>query len=553
MAAGFGLDLGPLAFGGSGSTSTTTTDVMSSSSSFGSRDLAASYAQDINDRSQQNASSVRNRRASIVSEVSQSEHEQISTRVVTNYNHMHALSIQYFEVVQAFRTTTQLERAERCLFVPVKLVDFSNPATVDRWRLRLADSALTVRARRQLTVEYGVVEIIPQTPRIRPGSIVTGGLNDVRFSTAVLVRSATPAATATPPAEGQVVPTDANPSEGTSTPDAGAPRTANVTSLRTPVNAPAALLAIKGWDLEQLNRIGWTTGRVLMQAGSDSVFVSDDALVVGLSLPEARAGSFVVRLHNGQQVTPAATTETSFSFNSPVSITELESIAVQFTGQHELKTSLVLQLNLLGTVMPLNVPILLKPMSVPREVVKFGSVMAGRELVAHLEANRLHYTQAIMRGLDAATVAALLARFTYRGLPLGMLVDTQPLAVTANFLVFKINVATAGDAEDPRWAEEQTAWRTWLQRRGLDLPAPKSEIIPLPSGGVFAEAVLGRYNAAEKLDLTRFWNWQDSPMVFSVSPADDRWPFDSIDPNGAKLIENAGSSLPLPQGRKSAS
>jgi hypothetical protein len=29
---------------------------------------------------------------------------------------------------------------------------------------------------------------------------------------------------------------------------------------------------------------------------------------------------------------------------------------------------------------------------------------------------------------------------------------------------------------------------------------------------VFAEAVLGRFNAAEKMDLTRFWNWQDSPI-----------------------------------------
>ena len=51
-----------------------------------------------------------------------------------------------------------------------------------------------------------------------------------------------------------------------------------------------------------------------------------------------------------------------------------------------------------------------------------------------------------------------------------------------------------------------------LARRGLDRPAPKTEIIPLPSGGVFAEAVLGRFNAAEKIDLTRFWNWQDSPI-----------------------------------------
>lgn len=35
--------------------------------------------------------------------------------------------------------------------------------------------------------------------------------------------------------------------------------------------------------------------------------------------------------------------------------------------------------------------------------------------------------------------------------------------------------------------------------------------------------------------------------VFSVSPADDKWPFNSTDPNGAKLIENVGSKLPLPQ------
>ena len=252
---------------------------------------------------------------------------------------------------------------------------------------------------------------------------------------------------------------------------------------RAPANAPAALLAIKGWNIEQLNRIGWTTGRVLMQAGSDSVFVSDDTLVIGFSLRDAPATRFVVRLHNGQEVVPAATTPTDVSFAAPVAITELESIAVQFAGPQDVSTSLVLQLNLLGTVMPLDVPIVLRPASVPYEVVKFGSVGAARELVAHLEANRLHYTQAILRGLDAATIAALLARYTYRGLPLGMLVDTQPLAVTANFLVFKMNVSAGEDAEDPRWAEEQTAWQAWLKRRGLDRPAPRSEIIPLPSGG----------------------------------------------------------------------
>jgi hypothetical protein len=39
----------------------------------------------------------------------------------------------------------------------------------------------------------------------------------------------------------------------------------------------------------------------------------------------------------------------------------------------------------------------------------------------------------------------------------------------------------------------------------------------------------------------------DVAQVFSVSPADAKWPFDSTDPSGAKLVENAGVKLMLPQ------
>jgi hypothetical protein len=527
--AGGGFELGPFSLGGSASTSTTTTDVMSTSSSFGARDLAAAYAQDINDRSQQNAAAVRNRRASVVREVSQSEHEQISTRVITNYNHMHALSIHHYEVVQAFRTTTQLERAERCLFVPVRLVDFSDLALVDRWRLQLADAALTERARRQLTVEYGVVEVVPQTPRIRPGQLVAdvrASVQAVRFDAAggtrraLLARARPDEATAlsavggagtepgTPPPPPSTPP-PLPPPEGDPAPPA-------VDYVRAPTGAPASLLALKGWDIEQLNRIGWTTGRILMQQGSDSVFVSDDALVVGFALREAEAARFVVRLRTGQEAVAAAATSTTFTLAAPLAIGEIESIAVQFAGTQDRQAALALQLNLLGTVMPLDVPVTLRPASVPLEVVKFGGVSASRELVAHLQANRLHYTQAVLRRLDAATVAALLSPFTYRGLPLGMLVDAQPIAISANFLVFKMGVTASGEPDDPRWADEQAAWGEWLRLHGLARPAPRSEIIPLPSGGVFAEAVLGRFNAAEKTDLTRFWNWQDSPIPLTA-------------------------------------
>jgi len=55
----------------------------------------------------------------LVHEVSQEEHEKVSTRVVTNYNHMHALSIQHYEVVQIYGVTVPLVRIEKCLFVPM--------------------------------------------------------------------------------------------------------------------------------------------------------------------------------------------------------------------------------------------------------------------------------------------------------------------------------------------------------------------------------------------------------------------------------------------------
>ena len=35
--------------------------------------------------------------------------------------------------------------------------------------------------------------------------------------------------------------------------------------------------------------------------------------------------------------------------------------------------------------------------------------------------------------------------------------------------------------------------------------------VMLPTRGVLGEAMLGQCSSGEKIDLTRFWNWQDSP------------------------------------------
>jgi hypothetical protein len=45
-------------------------------------------------------------------------------------------------------------------------------------------------------------------------------------------------------------------------------------------------------------------------------------------------------------------------------------------------------------------------------------------------------------------------------------------------------------------------------RAGLD----RTDHVYVPTGGLFAEAILGRANGAEYLDLERWFNWQDSPI-----------------------------------------
>ena len=44
--------------------------------------------------------------------------------MVANYNHMHALTVQYYETVQVFSVRTEVAHVRRCLFVLVALEEF---------------------------------------------------------------------------------------------------------------------------------------------------------------------------------------------------------------------------------------------------------------------------------------------------------------------------------------------------------------------------------------------------------------------------------------------
>ncbi|MFF8298901.1 hypothetical protein ACF07M_26445 [Streptomyces globisporus] len=146
--------------------------------------------------------------------------------------------------------------------------------------------------------------------------------------------------------------------------------------------------------------------------------------------------------------------------------------------------------------------------------VRGGNV--PQAVLDHLNDNRRHYSQAVWANADELTLSRILANYSYAPagstaapFPLGTLLDPKPIAATGNYLGFRWNFASE---------EEREEWTDSRKASDNTFGAPVTNTIAIATNGVFAEAVLGRSNSAEKIDLTRFWNWKDSPI--QITPAD---------------------------------
>ncbi len=505
--------LGGLFGGPSGSGATSSSRASSEShadsysSSWGHRDVGSTMMQNINDRTHQHAHSTRSRRASVVKEVSQSEHEQTSTRVLTNYNHMHALTIQYYEVVQIHRVEVALVRADKVVFVPVELPDFDKDDTVRAFRGVLTGAALSPDIRQALR-NLDVVEVEPD--RNTHFSVldknVAGFLRE-----ALVARPALSAVTAKPAlamvAKAEVAGTAEAPAgDAAVAATALSPALAQVLTARR-VSASVFVPAVQAmndrlWVGEQVSRIGNLLDRVVLRADSSAMYLPTDLLVEDAVVSGAAGMKAVFYKRSGGKTD-------ALSAAAPLPITDIDRIAIGGSnGDSQASAAVTLTLNRAGVRFPLELPAVTIAAGAKGEtrVVQLRNGGVNANLKQHLSANRLYYSRAVFRSLDATQLATLLAGFGVKQgdamVPLSQLVDPRPVSYVGNYLALRMNSDVAHDEE----------WRKWLEQRGIQVGSSRQEIVPLGTGGVFAEAVLGRFNCAEKLDITRFWNWQDSPI-----------------------------------------
>ena len=102
-----------------------------------SRDTAANALNQLRDRTVQSASAVRSQRSSVVQTVTQGERVIATTETVANYNHCHAITVQYFEVLRHLLVRQRLVDVQECLFVPL-LMSWFTAEKARRWRNTLA-------------------------------------------------------------------------------------------------------------------------------------------------------------------------------------------------------------------------------------------------------------------------------------------------------------------------------------------------------------------------------------------------------------------------------
>jgi hypothetical protein len=123
-AVSFGSVLG-ISGGKSGSSST--------ASQNSSRESTGNSFQSIRDRTTQAANATRSQRATVIQTVSQGERVQATSESVANYNHCHAITIQYFQVIRHFMIQHRLAGVQECLFIPLQISTFDIDKCL-RWR-----------------------------------------------------------------------------------------------------------------------------------------------------------------------------------------------------------------------------------------------------------------------------------------------------------------------------------------------------------------------------------------------------------------------------------
>ena len=496
-----------------------------------SRDFTSNAAQDMHSALNRVAAGSRRGAQTRVRVATESERTQVTTRVVTNHNKGHALTMQWWQVLRHFNVSSEVDDVELVCFVPFELVAFlpkGLPFSLDGMPAQRQDLlnryAMVLRYydviypffRRNPEYAYGMRALrdFAANPEAKP-ELSLNQASTVHFSIT---------GTFFPIEEVSVtVVTKSGARLGPIGLASGAP--IKTVDLKPEVYSSRA-------DL--VGRLASARGLGLFGGGNTAT------LSAIIALPDWLARTDIVRFDVQRRFLPmsyklklpALTLNTLGDYinaeqHQTVSLTPSE-LEQEVGGPVTNGGKASLEPGTIDLIAPQAVSSFfwermpgLLPLPALRiaPVLLFGDLLRIETVFHHIVRNTVFYSKAVWASLSAEERAILLERFTIGVPPGGVQGPDQevPLlnCVANRVLGFFGNAAIMPFGIPPEVARTMEVTSRDIQDALLKFhrqafQQPRSSIT-LPARGTLGEAVLGCCNSAEKIDLTRFWNCQDSP------------------------------------------
>ena len=555
----------------------------------GQRDTAQQAAQTTHSSSMSQAAARRTASRTGMRLATASEDQSVTTKVITNHNHTRALTMQYWEVLRNYDVTTVVDGLTLACLVPMQIVRFmppgqpltiTDPTTLVGGGSTLADNRAPLLTRYASLIKH--LDVLQQavpgayrygltllsqfaadpTATVEPEGGVAEDVISLSLTGSFLrcEQIFISAVTRRNTRVGPVMLGDfatAIPLDTFSSQDdliawlVGQRQTASFTftaNLALPSSINRA--DIVGFEISrgfkqvsytlisaamaELNAINGTFGGSVIAGAISSILSNDPAANVRKTI--TLTPSVLESALGGPTLTnfSAAIVEFDASGNQ-VAKPPNETYANDSLGGVELPPQ------------PYPVPALqISP------VLRFHEILEIERALHHILRNTTLYSKALWSSLTPEERAIMLDGYTI-GVPTGGISDASDMVPLMNcvqnrLLGFFGNSMVLPFIIPPAVAEAMQIDPGAIQKSLLAYQQasfnPPMATISLPTRGVLGEAVLGHCPSAEKIDLTRFWNWQDSPADTAPAIAATSLPTSGASLTSGLTAPNSLSALP---------
>jgi Papain-like cysteine protease AvrRpt2/N-acetylmuramoyl-L-alanine amidase len=474
----------------------------------------------------------------VIQTVAQGERFEVSSESVANYNHCHAVTLEYWEVLKNLKVRQRFVEARECLFVPLLMSRFDLDKVL-RWRQSLEPALLDPQLRGGFDAANRVKS------RWAESNFPTGTFASERIlnaSGAFKIRF-----TLRRPADKLV----------------------EVDDTDHPIVAGGVLVGYAKKKVEEIEEANWaslqpflgtTTPREFYDQYLRNAASKDEAFhrQLGQKIAEAFVASlrFTVADETGNQI---AAMNFDATLTSRYRREGVLNVTVRFAGPTSFGRDKISYLKIRagqGNVLPDNSTVVIEsgfiryksphlegflcnfseinddlgasdsatlyagPTAEELRDPRRDDVALLNRLLGHLNDNLEPCHRAIWMQLPPDRLWLLLDGIVMApgskgaGRSLASLVENELIGIVGNSLVFPV---ARGLNLDPNFSLKESLSDYYR----VSETEPIS--ISIPTKGVYAEAMMGKCNACEKIDETRFWRWEESPIPDSptaIQPID---------------------------------